>query len=365
MARFFAAWFGVVPFKLSDLHINLTAETAEYFPEGPHQRGSITVPPFSLASDDISEKSKTAAAAKDEAVAVFNADVAHARTDNFALESGAGSELLGGTHAPETDLTGTLKRFLKEIIPDCVCQRSYKTPPNPWLDAEIGIASDHRTMHKRPTTIIEGLENVVRSSHGIIFDSFLSREDYAVALRTTSDARALEDRTSSLTGLMNHMENRGHAAASFVEGLTVELLPFQSQSLQWAMERETAPGGLQSFFWTTLPKIFDGDDDDPKNNAAEAYFNPILGKVTRKKPKLVRGGIIAEQMGLGKTVISLALILQNPAPAAPPSGSPVASIPAQQPSTSPFWDPTLFGHSSVSNKKRGSILSRGTLVVVS
>ena len=158
---------------------------------------------------------------------------------------------------------------------------------------------------------------------------------------------------------MNHLENRGHAAAPFVEGLTVELLPFQLQSLQWAIERETTPGGLQSFFWTKLPSV-----EQPNTTV---YYNPILGKLSTSKPNLVRGGIIAEQMGLGKTVISLALILQNPAPTLLASGSLATSITAQ-PSLAPgqpFWDPELYGRTSESKKKRGSILSRGTLVVVS
>lgn len=184
------------------------------------------------------------------------------------------------------------------------------------------------------------------------FDTVLSREDYAVALRTSCDTESLVRQTSSLNGLMNHLENRGHAAAPFVEGLTVELLPFQSQSLQWALERETSPGGLQSFFWTKLPL------------STVAYYNPILGMITSKKPNLVRGGIIAEQMGLGKTVISLALILENTAPTSPISGSPVNSISTKTAAGSPFWDSDLYDRTSATNEQRGSILSRGTLVVV-
>jgi hypothetical protein len=87
------------------------------------------------------------------------------------------------------------------------------------------------------------------------------------------------------------MENLGHAAAEFVEGLTIELLPFQSQTLEWAKEREQTPGGINSFLWPKLPL---GNASD-----AELYFNPILGQLTDTKPPLSRGGIIAEQMGLG------------------------------------------------------------------
>jgi len=104
----------------------------------------------------------------------------------------------------------------------------------------------------------------------------------------------------------------------------------------------------------------------------DIYYSPILERFRRDKPKLVRGGIIAEEMGLGKTVISLALILQNPAPAVPQSGSPISALEklssnadvASAAAVQTPWDTDLYARSSASNSKRGSILSRGTLVVV-
>jgi hypothetical protein len=70
--------------------------------------------------------------------------------------------------------------------------------------------------------------------------------------------------------------------------------------------------------------------------------------------------------GLGKTVISLALILKNPSPRIPESGGSVLKI-EKEPDRSgkePFWDPNLYEQTSESCKKRGSIISHGTLVVV-
>lgn len=70
-------------------------------------------------------------------------------------------------------------------------------------------------------------------------------------------------------------------------------------------------------------------------------------------------------MGLGKTVISLALVLQNTAPTLPSSGSHVSSISTHQNPApgAPFRDPDLYQRTSKDNEKRGSIASRGTLVV--
>ena len=72
-------------------------------------------------------------------------------------------------------------------------------------------------------------------------------------------------------------------------------------------------------------------------------------------------------MGLGKTVITLALILANPAPLEPAVGSNATEITAQPTPDPeiPFRDPDLFKRTSGVHQKRGGIVSRGTLVVVS
>eukprot|EP00957_Ditylum_brightwellii_P087656 6674563-Ditylum_brightwellii.AAC.1 len=72
-------------------------------------------------------------------------------------------------------------------------------------------------------------------------------------------------------------------------------------------------------------------------------------------------------MGLGKTVISLALVLLNPAPPAPESGTKVASFDLGKPDTSMQNGWTKGGKTgrptSENSASRGSIFSRGTLVV--
>ncbi|KAL3900512.1 MAG: hypothetical protein SGARI_006228, partial [Bacillariaceae sp.] len=155
---------------------------------------------------------------------------------------------------------------------------------------------------------------------------------------------------------MAWLENLGHEAEPFVEDLNVELLPFQQQALKWAVEREQTPGGIQSFYWTKVADM-EGREED-------LYFNPLLTQFRKDKPALARGGILAAAMGLGKTIISLGLILKNPAPNLPVSGSPVASLnTAPAPASGDGWDKALYAKTSTENAKRGSIVSRGTLVI--
>jgi SNF2 family DNA or RNA helicase len=209
--------------------------------------------------------------------------------------------------------------------------------------------------------VSDGCGNYITPARDLshMYASILSGEEYPFAMTSMrKDAKRIHDKTKTLNGLMDHLENLGHAVAPFVEGLAVELLPFQSQTVQWATEREQTPGGVNAFLWTKLPSLAQPHTD--------LYFSPILEELTVTKPQLARGGIIAEQMGLGKTVISLALILRNPAPPLPVSGTAIASInvtPAIS-SGAAFWDPDLYSRTSASKKKRGQIISRGTLVVV-
>jgi SWI/SNF-related matrix-associated actin-dependent regulator of chromatin subfamily A3 len=96
----------------------------------------------------------------------------------------------------------------------------------------------------------------------------------------------------------------GHEEAPFVEGLNVELLPFQRQTLQWALEREKNPGGLQSYLWAKLPSVKD-------KKSRNIYYSPLLGEFRNRRPNLIRGGIIADEMGLGKTVRLILHLLES------------------------------------------------------
>ena len=70
-----------------------------------------------------------------------------------------------------------------------------------------------------------------------------------------------------------------------------------------------------------------------------------------------------DTVGLGKTIISLALILVNPAPEMPPSGSQISSLDNIPASHRVTWDKSLYWRTSAGCSKRGRILSRGTLVI--
>lgn len=90
------------------------------------------------------------------------------------------------------------------------------------------------------------------------------------------------------------------------EGLTMR--NYQLQTLQWMLEKERQQGGLRALSWreVSLP------------GGRKAFYSPTMRVLADRVPACPRGGFLAESMGMGKTVISLALILSNPPPALPP-----------------------------------------------
>lgn len=103
-----------------------------------------------------------------------------------------------------------------------------------------------------------------------------------------------------------------------VEGLEANLFPFQQRTVKWMLEREGAGDESERTrapSTVELPLSFVETTDV---DGSTIYVSSLYQIVTRDiKPFVdfessVRGGILAEEMGLGKTLECLALILQHP-----------------------------------------------------
>jgi len=113
----------------------------------------------------------------------------------------------------------------------------------------------------------------------------------------------------TLAGLLKRHEHRGYAAytgplpaATVRPGL--QLLPYQQQTVQWMLDHERDPAGLNGSLWGEF-RWADGGG---------VYYFPAAGEFRMQRPPCVTGGLLAEEMGLGKTIEVLALALLNPAP---------------------------------------------------
>jgi SNF2 family DNA or RNA helicase len=250
--------------------------------------------------------------------------------EELSFDSSSGSEVLGGVSSNDSSFVGTLNRYFFETL----AQEVVAGPQNPLASTDTD-------------SLNHGISLRLRCLLG---------DDEAGFHLKSLETKCLEisSSTTSIKGMLNHLENLGHDEISSVEGLNVNLLDFQRQTLKWALERENTAGGIQNLFWAKVP--FMGGE------AEEIYYSPILNCFSRNMPQVVRGGIINEDKALGSATTSLALILQNPAPSSPVSGSDLKQRrSAGKRKSASKWD--FNSQLTSSSSKRGCIISRGTLVV--
>ena len=124
----------------------------------------------------------------------------------------------------------------------------------------------------------------------------------------------------TLPGLLAALETKAAAEAPQPPGLNVQLRPHQKQALKFCCDAED--GGSAQMFWckASLP------------DGSVAWYSKELSMISLTEPPCVRGGWLCQEMGLGKTVITLALVLANPqmppaAALAAPGGAGLSSVP--------------------------------------
>ena len=87
-----------------------------------------------------------------------------------------------------------------------------------------------------------------------------------------------------------------------------ELMPYQSKCLGWLISKENDSCANGTLGWTKHTLEHDGF----------AYWTSVFGQLSLTAPNTsVRGGLLAQEVGMGKTVEILALIAMNKAPGPP------------------------------------------------
>ena len=152
----------------------------------------------------------------------------------------------------------------------------------------------------------------------------------------------------TLPGLLAAAVTEGGPSAQQPAGLKVEMLDFQKQTLFWMRDKETSVRGLNGQFWEERRWGDDYDveetegglggdenaeamDEDEtelltskssgKKTASQTkkakpsttsegkfWYFPLAGELRLEEPPVCRGGMLCEEMGLGKTVEVLGLV---------------------------------------------------------
>mmetsp|Transcript_10273 Transcript_10273/g.14525 ORF Transcript_10273/g.14525 Transcript_10273/m.14525 type:complete len:1332 (+) Transcript_10273:110-4105(+) len=356
-------WCDILPFKLSELTHGLPTCVTDnithklnFLEDLQMFRKHLGGRPIENLNIDTMEKVEIDRYNK-EAKPIWN---------KHTYQSSAGFYDAGGISDKDLSFSGTLKRYFSEHVleqSDSMNITQKLLSLSCFGRTVIGFNSSHRSMRSKGSEI-----KYYTKCEGVGMRCFLSDEDHGIlSFNLVSHARRIRKRVQTFGGILQQLENLGHEEVKGISGLNVELLDFQRQVVSWAIEREKAPLGLQSFLWSKLP-IKVSRVNIRETSELSLYYSPILDSFLAREPNIVRGGIIAEEMGLGKTIISLAIILENPAPVEPQSGTAVMDFETKSRKRADHsckWT-TLDNVSEESRRERvirGSIFSRATLVV--
>lgn len=151
--------------------------------------------------------------------------------------------------------------------------------------------------------LIEVIPTKTRASQPILFTSIVD-DDYDEYDDGSQTLRQSLEYRFSLAGVMEHVVNRGYMVSVHQpEALAVTLYDFQRSTYQWMIDQEKDLDGINAMFW---------EEWKYRNHVSVFYF-PLAGEFRLLRPPKTNGGLLCEEMGLGKTVEIIALILGNPA----------------------------------------------------
>ena len=125
--------------------------------------------------------------------------------------------------------------------------------------------------------------------------------------RSTASTNDSDEFKFSLVGLLYYAENSGYPVqCTQPEHLKVSLFDFQLETYQWMLDREKGPG-INDYFWQKWTPSARFGIETP------FYYFQLAGELRcDAPPPSCRGGLLCEEMGLGKTVEIISIVLGNP-----------------------------------------------------
>ncbi len=115
----------------------------------------------------------------------------------------------------------------------------------------------------------------------------------------------------TLPGLLAAAVSEGYPAeARTPAGVTKTMFDFQLQTLRWMRDREAAPRGLNGAFWEER-RWADADACELRGASGSYWYFPLAGELRLDEPPTRRGGMLCEEMGLGKTLEVAALVVAD------------------------------------------------------
>eukprot|EP00177_Eucheuma_denticulatum_P008042 GFKZ01014645.1.p1 GENE.GFKZ01014645.1~~GFKZ01014645.1.p1 ORF type:complete len:1212 (-),score=150.84 GFKZ01014645.1:289-3924(-) len=123
------------------------------------------------------------------------------------------------------------------------------------------------------------------------------------------------DDSFTLSGLLRRAESTGYNSLTpeqrrkIRQYVNVDLYAFQEQTVRWMLDKEDDLNSINDYFWEQ--RSFTNLRNNDENYF---YYFPRAGELRLRKPPSTRGGMVTEEMGLGKTIEALALIAAQKEP---------------------------------------------------
>lgn len=144
----------------------------------------------------------------------------------------------GGGVSKNTSLSQNLTRYFREMFPQLVSAQNDER----MLSIHHG---HHQSNHQDKYSFDYFLDALIGVKEAVVARTGFSR-DASECQHYKSVYLSSQERVAKTIA---SFESLGHDSEEHVDGLNVSLLPFQKQALKWAIERETMPDGIQSFYW--------------------------------------------------------------------------------------------------------------------
>eukprot|EP00943_MAST-04B_sp_MAST-4B-sp1_P009028 g9028.t1 len=151
---------------------------------------------------------------------------------------------------------------------------------------------------------IRNVMNVLQNGARIV--SNISKiKQYSNTFSTKREREAPSDFSFTLPGLLKDQEHPGYRSIDQPDGIALTLKEYQRQTIAWMEDQESLSNGLNSLFWEKRQWL----DSAGKHDVF--YYMPSAGELRLEQPPMVWGGLLCEEMGLGKTVEIVSCILND------------------------------------------------------
>ena len=299
-ARFLGAWYSIFPFKLSELTYGLPLEYQMNETQKVKMLSTAVtglLPNSRLTNKEKSDLLKTLDDDNIEELKAYKEE-SKAIESSLSFLSSSSQKQTGGFCDYDLSFRGTLRRYFRETLADDLlcfdrCQKQNIFGVSPAGQA-LGIISTHRKM--RGLIEKRSYDNIP-PTHGV--RSYLNSNDLWILHRYLKQEifKKRADCNTTINGLLTELENLRHKPIDHIDGFSnnLQLLDFQRETVGWAYERETMPGGIQELLWTKLP-FAGGFVSATEAVPVDVYFSPVFNTFKTKKPSVIRGGFITEQM---------------------------------------------------------------------